>query len=491
MSSNQDLGRFFRHSAIYAVGNAMNRVGAFLLLPLYTRYLSTAQYGTLEIFYAVSSVVSGVLSVGIAHATLRFYFDYAEERDRNALVSTNLIASFVISLAGVLLVAAFGSHIVHWLLGDAAPVWALPIVLATLVLELSSQVALAYLRAREKSVLFISISFGKLVVQCVANALLLTRFEAGITGVLAGNLLAVSLGWLILAGYTLRHCGVHFKRDMLMPVLRYSLPFLYITIIATLSGNFDRFAINGLLSLEALGVFALALKFSKLISDLIGEPFNRAYGSFRFTIMNLPDAPAIQARVFRYVAAMLAIISLSLVYFTSDVLHLMATPQFWGVSKLMPLLVVAASLQMLIYLLQTGILYNKSTQDLVRITFARTLTTLVVTIPLVMWLGLQGACLVALIDAVLAAVLTHRVSQRYFFVRYEYRRLGLLSLLTLAFGAAALPFGQLPVGLFLAVKIALWLVFIAAVVKSRVLDAAERAWLRTKIVRLAGVSQRP
>ena len=48
-------------------------------------------------------------------------------------------------------------------------------VLATLVLELSSQISLAYIRARERSVMFVSVAFGKLVVQVVVNTLLVVK----------------------------------------------------------------------------------------------------------------------------------------------------------------------------------------------------------------------------------------------------------------------------------------------------------------------------
>ncbi len=473
-----NLGSFFRHSGIYAVGNALNWLGAFLLLPLYTRHLTTAQYGTLETFYAISSVVSGILSVGIAHATLRFYFEYKDQGDRNALVSTNLIAAAMISLVGASLVAAFGNGAVQWVLGGVALPLALPIILATLVLELSSQVCLAYVRARELSVFFISVSFAKLVLQCIANTILLLKFDAGVEGVLAGNLLAVAFGWLLLAGYTLRSCGIHFQRDKLGPVLRYSLPFLYTTIVAVVAANIDRFMINKLLSLEALGVFALALKFSKLISGLIGEPFNRAYGAFRFTIMGRPDAAAVQARIVRCVAALLCFIGLGLLYFTGDVLHLMSNPQYWPAADLMPLLVLAAIAQLLNYPAQTGILFNKSTGELFKISLLQAVFAVAVGLVLLWKFGLQGACLAAFLSAVLGVVLTHRISQRYFPVTYEYRRLGVLSAISLGFYAASLPLTWAPWSFAVPIKFALLGLFIWVLLNSSAFDAEERTWLK-------------
>ena len=471
------LGRFFRHSGIYAAGNALNWLGAFLLLPLYTRLLSTAQYGTLETFYAIASVVSGILSVGIAHATLRFYFDYKEQAERDALVSTNFLAAVVISVTGASLVGAFGNGAVQWVLGGSAPPRALPIILATLVLELSSQVCLAYLRAREKSVLFISVSFAKLMLQCIANTILLLKFDAGVEGVLAGNLLAVAFGWIVLAGYTLRHCGLHFQTDKLGPVLRYSLPFLYVTVVSVVAANIDRFIINKLLSLEALGVFALALKFSKLISGLIGEPFNRAYGAFRFTMMGQPDAAAVQARIVRCVAALLCFVGLGLVYFTADVLHLMSNPQYWPAADLMPLLVLAAIVQLLNYPAQTGILFNKSTGELFKISVVQAIFAVAIGFPLMWQLGLQGACLAAFLSAVLGVTLTHRISQRYFPVAYEYGRLGTLGVIALGFYGASLPLASLPWHVAVPGKCVLLGLFVWALLRSPAFNDDERAWV--------------
>ena len=485
MSNDGAVSGFFRHSAIYALGSAMNRLGAFLLLPLYTRYLSLSEYGTLELFYAISAVVSGFLSVGIAHATLRFYFEYEAVEDRNAVVSTNFLASLAIGLSGALILGVFAQPLAQTLVDGRPSQLALFLVLATLVLELSSQVGLAYLRAREMSVMFIGLSSAKLVVQCVANAILLLRFDSGVEGVLAGNLLAVALGWGMLSVLVWRQCGLRFERAKLFPVLRYGLPFLYVTVIASVSGNFDRFLVNHLLSIEALGVYALATKFSKLISDLLGEPFNRAYGAFRFSIMKRDDAAMIQADVLRYVATGLAVVSLALIYFTADVIRWVATPTYASAAGLMPLLVVAASLQMLNYLLQTGILINKSTKQLVAITLARSGMSLALGYPLIYAFGLQGACGLALCDAVLATVMTHRISQRYFPVQYDLPRLTVLAGLLGGFFAVGL-LVTFPGWAGLAMKASLLLLFITSAIYTQLAPAERRAG----IVALAAVGRR-
>lgn len=488
-----DVGRFLRHSGIYAIGNALNRLGAFLLLPLYTRYLTPGEYGTLELFYALSALISSVLAVGLSHATLRFYFDYDAQTDRNRVVSTNLLASLVLSAGGALLVALAGDRIAGWMLGSAPPPWAMPLMLATIVFELSSQVALAYLRAREMSVFFVTLALAKLVVQCTANTVLLLHYNAGVAGVLGGNLLAVVMGWLIVAGYTVRHCGLRFEWAKLVPVLRYTLPFMGATLLAVVGSNVDRFMVSHLLSLEALGIYALAMKFSKLISDLIGEPFNRAYGAFRYTIMGQPDAGATQARITRYVAAALAAVALGVALLTDDVLHVMATPQFWPAGALMPMLAFSAALYTLAYPLQSGIFFSKNTRHMFTLTLLQLVLGIVVGVPLIWAFGLQGLGATQVVLALVNLAATHHYSQRYFPVHYEWTRFAWLAGLWVLFWAATLPLAgwELPLVGSVLCKLALLAGFVVAVLGSPVLQAGERAQLGALARRLRGRHKQP
>ena len=253
MSQSGQLARLFRASGIYAIGNTLNRLGGFLLLPLYTRFLTVSEYGTLEFIYAVSSIVGGILSVGIASATLRFYFDYGAERDRNAVISTNFWASLALSAVGSMAVWLGLAHFHEQVFPPDTPRLATPLMLAAICLELSTEVCLAYVRAREMPRLFVAISLAKLVIQCGANIFLVRVVDAGIVGVLTGNLLAIGSGWLVLAIYCLRTCGSRFEMAKLMPVLRYCAPYLGTTLVGIVAGNFDRFLINGALSVQALG----------------------------------------------------------------------------------------------------------------------------------------------------------------------------------------------------------------------------------------------
>jgi O-antigen/teichoic acid export membrane protein len=424
MSDQQkDIKRFFKHSYIYAIGNIINRIGAFLLLPVYTNYLTVAEYGSLELFYAVSSVIFGFLSVGIAHATLRFYFEYKDIKDRHAVVSTNYIASFILSLVGVSLVAIWYEELSILVFDSTDYSLGVLIILGTIVFELSSQICLAYVRAVEKSLFFVYIAIAKLVIQISINIYLVIYANQGVVGILFGNFMAVFIGWLILTVFTLKYCKFHFHLTKLIPILQYSFPFLLGTFTEMISSNVDKFGLNYLDTIGTVGIYMLAIKFSMIIEQLVGEPFNRSYGSFRFSIMDNDNANEIQSKIVKYLLYASMFFALGLSLFVRDLLVVISNESFWAAADIVPLVVLASVIKIMNYPVQTGILYAKKTRYFFYIGVIAAVVSAVLNLSLIPFIGIYGACIALIVTNVVGMVLMHKKSQEYFEVHYDYKKM--------------------------------------------------------------------
>ena len=452
MPSQATIGRFFKHSSIYAIGNILNRVGAFLLLPLYTGYLSVGQYGSLELFYSIYAVISGVLGVGIAHATLRFYFDSDDQPSRYRVVSTNFWVSLLISSLGVALVAPFTGQIMGHFFPNAGFGLGFYFLLASVVFELSSQVLLAYLRAIEKSWLFVIIVLVKLVIQVAINTYLIVFQDQGVEGALIGNSIAVFVGWLILACYCLPKTGLWFSVTLAGHVLRYSFPFLLSTLVSLVSTNVDKFLINSMLGLEALGVYALALKLAQVVEALVGEPFSRAYGSYRFSIMDEPNASQLQASIVKIVLIGAVVAGLGIGYFSYEVLMLFSQPEFLAAVNYIPILILGYIARIFIYSSQTGILVQKKTQQIFYISAAAAVVSVVANLSLIYWFALLGVCIAQLVTHSSALAITHRVSNKFFPVKYAWPQVGAVLMIFVLFSALGILMNGLPIWQTLSAK---------------------------------------
>ena len=77
-----------RHSSIYGLSNILNRIVSFILLPVYTHYLTPADYGLMDLLYFTTAFIGMVLEMGINSAVSRFYFESEDQKKRNLIIST-------------------------------------------------------------------------------------------------------------------------------------------------------------------------------------------------------------------------------------------------------------------------------------------------------------------------------------------------------------------------------------------------------------------
>ena len=117
MSLALELKRLGRHSLVYGLGGLVSRILAVLLLPLYTHYLTRADYGAIETLLALTAVLVIVLRAGITSAFFRFYFDAQTPEDRVLLVRRSFWFTMTMATAGLVVGLALAEPIAHALNG--------------------------------------------------------------------------------------------------------------------------------------------------------------------------------------------------------------------------------------------------------------------------------------------------------------------------------------------------------------------------------------
>ena len=76
------LRRLATTGAAYTAASILSKLIAVALLPLYTRYLTPADYGAAEVMFAAVVSASIVVRLGLIEALLRFY--YKDDEDPGA-----------------------------------------------------------------------------------------------------------------------------------------------------------------------------------------------------------------------------------------------------------------------------------------------------------------------------------------------------------------------------------------------------------------------
>ena len=75
-----------RETMIYFLGMLLSRAASLIMLPVYTRALTPADYGILQLLDMTSDVVAILVSAGCTAGVMRFYFKTEVEHDRRAVL---------------------------------------------------------------------------------------------------------------------------------------------------------------------------------------------------------------------------------------------------------------------------------------------------------------------------------------------------------------------------------------------------------------------
>ena len=163
-----------KHSMIYGTGTVINSVVAILLLPIYTRYLTPTDYGVKELIGLTVDIVGILIATAVSSGVLRFYFEYENEQDRNEVISAAIIGLSLLAFAAFLLLSFFTKPMAGYIIDAPGLYYYFNISLVSMWLNSVNDVGFGYLRAKQKSVLFVLLSFSSCVVPGSTNGSVFT-----------------------------------------------------------------------------------------------------------------------------------------------------------------------------------------------------------------------------------------------------------------------------------------------------------------------------
>ena len=83
---------------LFGINTVATKLITFLLVPLYTYYLSTKEFGITDMSLTVISLVLPIASMSISDAVLRFVIDDSNDQKKNDVVPTHFLLLLVFVL---------------------------------------------------------------------------------------------------------------------------------------------------------------------------------------------------------------------------------------------------------------------------------------------------------------------------------------------------------------------------------------------------------
>lgn len=355
------MSRLLKDIFVYGGGDILFKGMAFALLPVYTRYFSAAEYGTMALLTTLSGLVGMFSNMGLNNSLQRYYLDRdITEAQRPVLVTSGLLTLSLITVTvvgfAVLITVQFSALLHHryhidWL--------TLLFCLLTVLPDQLLQYVLDTIRLHFTPWKFVSVSFIKNLA-CVLVGLVFTiGFDMGLQGYFAGVLLA-SLAAVPVAIYMIRHDLVlQWNKQLTKSLLLYGYPFVFAAMAYWVFGSMDRWMLAELSTTVETGLYSIAFKFSAIIL-FVNTAFAQAWSPTALK-MHRDDVGYCQSisKIFTAWSALLTLIGAGLSLFSRELIVLLTPKDYWGAAPVMTVVVMGLVLSGTTQITALGIAFAK------------------------------------------------------------------------------------------------------------------------------------
>jgi O-antigen/teichoic acid export membrane protein len=267
--------RVIRGTAAYALASIVQRSLAFLLLPLYARVLTPAEFGQISIIVTIAAAVGTTLGLGLETAMFRTWVglrDQLTQRERfvNTVGGFGLLFPLLVSAVVAVPLAVAVQSTFHI---AGAPV-ALGILGAGVTASMTT-VPLALLRASERLGAFVRLG----LLQALLSTTLTLLLVAGLGWGVLGWMIAATLSSAVILAVGMALLGHRWTSDFDVPFLRAGLMFGLPLVPHAMShwglALSDRVILGALIPTSAVGVYHVAYQLGLPIT-LIGVALSQS-----------------------------------------------------------------------------------------------------------------------------------------------------------------------------------------------------------------------
>lgn len=320
------------NTILLALGNMGTKLITFIMVPIYTCFLSTSQYGTVDLFTTTMTMLMPIITLSVFDAVFRFVMDASYDNDvlfSNATVISNIGCVLTLVITGA--VAFFLKQPNYFFFG----------------LMLTGNVYLSFfqnfLRGTNQLKLFAAVSILAAAVSAVASVVFL-ELHMNVAGVLLGNVVGIASA--VLLAFLGGHLNRYFRMNQISVqgqknLLLYSIPLVPNAFSWWFTTDAARFFILFFVGASGNGLYAVATKIPALLT-IFFSVFSQAWQISAVQEYESKDRAAYYSKIFNGLVSFSIILMALILIFLKPMMHFFVANDYYTAWKNVPLLLLAA-----------------------------------------------------------------------------------------------------------------------------------------------------
>ncbi len=405
---------FIKEGSIYALAGIAAKGVSLFMIPIFTYYFTTRDYGRIEILFVITILSSGILSWQLGQGLIRYVSQHQRDEKRKMyLGSTALFFSLATYLIGSGVLIVFGTYILD-AFGLNEVIAYKTFVLCMIALFLNGIFSFfgAHLQALRKKNQYAFANFIHSFLGITATYFFVVVLDKSINGIFYATIATVPIS-LFYQFIILRHeYKLLFSVSILRQLLNYSIPLIPGAIAIILLSITDRIMLSYLTTTSTLGIYSVALKFAFGFQIII-QGFGTAINPLTFEKHTIPGtSKSIDLLLSKYIKiGGLSVLLLSM--FSKDIVEFFTQVPYYNAQYVLPMLFASAWVQG-VSMFALGLFISKKTLKISLITCVSVIVNVSLNFLLIPIFDIKGAALATVLSALFNVVFLVYYSRKAF-----------------------------------------------------------------------------
>lgn len=250
-----------KNIVLFSISGFVPKILSLILVPLYTSYLTTAEYGISDLITVTVTLLIPIFTLGIQDAVMRFALDEKYTKSDVFTIALKIILFGALPVLAATVIAAC----LH--LPQLSNTFLIFFFIMYLTNALNNTVSL-FCRAVNKVNVIVVSSILNSLTTLIANVVFLTIFKWGLVGYLSANTIGAifALLYCFFAGKLYKYIKPIKQKSVIKEMIAFSFPLIFSVISWWINNASSRYILTWMSGVAASGIFAVAYKIPNLLT---------------------------------------------------------------------------------------------------------------------------------------------------------------------------------------------------------------------------------
>lgn len=438
---------YINHFVVIGFGTIINIILGFIITPIITRIVDTADYGKFNMFTLYASIATMVLNLGLDQAFVRFFYDKDETDYKKQLlklcVLLPMIITFFVSI--IVIVLSYSTRIFKF--ETKIMLFLIVYVFANII----NRISLLVLRVRYKSKVYSLCNIINRIIYITLALLLFysTNIDNFVVLIIASLISIVTTDVIAILKSSDIWCFNKIKINIdIKDILKYSFPLILANGLSLLLQGTDKLSLNYFCSYSEIGIYSAAVSLI-YVFEIVQTTFNSIWPSLQMEqYTKNKEHKKFFKNVNGYLSVIMFFIGFSLIMF-KGLFALFLGEKFRAAANVLPFLVFYPIMYTVTETTKCGIGFSKKTYLTMIVILISCIFNIIGNVFLIPIIGYKGAAVSTGLSYILYFYLNTLVSRKLYYIDYDIWKVSLLIVLLSIFAFYNTFYSSLWISIFL------------------------------------------